>query len=109
MAVGLASLEVVLEEGNRKDWFSSPKISQLAVVSFAFLSVFLGIELTRRRPFINLKLLLRRNFGIGSFAWLTLRLGLYGAIYILPLYLVRIQNWTTNYDCAFNFNCYWRY
>ncbi len=94
MAVGLASLEVVLEEGNRKDWFSSQEISQLAVVAFAFLSAFLWIELTRRRPFINLKLLLRQNFGIGSFAGLTLGLGLYGSIYVLPLYLVRIQNYT---------------
>ncbi|MGB5960546.1 MAG: MDR family MFS transporter [Coleofasciculaceae cyanobacterium] len=94
MAVGLASLEVVLEEGNRKDWFFSPEISQLAVMAFAFLSAFLWIELTRRRPFINLKLLRRQNFGIGSFAGLTLGLGLYGSIYILPLYLVRIQNYT---------------
>jgi len=94
MAVGLASLEVVLEEGNRKDWFSSQEISQLATVAFAFLSAFLWIELTRRRPFINLKLLLRQNFGIGSFAGLTLGLGLYGSIYILPLYLVRIQSYT---------------
>ncbi|HEY9743014.1 MAG TPA: DHA2 family efflux MFS transporter permease subunit [Coleofasciculaceae cyanobacterium] len=94
MAVGLASLEVVLEEGNRKDWFASEEISQLAVVAVVFLSVFLWIELTRRRPFINLRLLLRRNFGLGSIAALTLGLGLYGSIYILPLYLSRIQNYT---------------
>lgn len=94
MAVGLGSLEVVLEEGNRKDWFSSQEISQLAVVAFAFLSAFLWIELTRKRPFINLRLLLRRNFGIGSVAGLSLGLGLYGSIYILPLYLSRIQNYT---------------
>ncbi|MEO8891386.1 MAG: DHA2 family efflux MFS transporter permease subunit [Coleofasciculaceae cyanobacterium] len=94
MAVGLASLEVVLEEGNRKDWFSSQEISQLAVVAFAFLSAFLWIELTRRRPFINLRLLLRWNFGIGSISGLSLGLGLYGSIYILPLYLARIQNYT---------------
>jgi DHA2 family multidrug resistance protein len=94
MAIGLGSLEVVLEEGNRKDWFASEEISQLAVVAFAFLSAFLWIELTRRRPFINLRLLLRRNFGIGSIAALTLGLGLYGSIYILPLYLSRIQDYT---------------
>jgi DHA2 family multidrug resistance protein len=94
MAVGLGSLEVVLEEGNRKDWFGSQEISQLAVVAFAFLSAFLWIELTRKRPFINLRLLLRRNFGIGSVAGVSLGLGLYGSIYILPLYLSRIQNYT---------------
>ena len=94
MAIGLASLEVVLEEGNRKDWFASEEISQLAVVAFAFLSAFLWIELTRRRPFINLRLLLRQNFGIGSIAGLSLGLGLYGSVYILPLYLARIQDYT---------------
>jgi DHA2 family multidrug resistance protein len=94
MAIGLASLEIVLEEGNRKDWFASAEISQLAIVAAVFLSAFLWIELTRRRPFINLRLLLRRNFGIGSIAALSLGLGLYGSIYILPLYLSRIQGYT---------------
>ncbi|HEY9635019.1 MAG TPA: DHA2 family efflux MFS transporter permease subunit [Coleofasciculaceae cyanobacterium] len=94
MAIGLGSLEVVLEEGNRKDWFSSREISQLAVVAVIFLALFFWIELTRRRPFINLRLLLRHNFGIGSLSALSLGLGLYGSIYILPLYLSRIQNYT---------------
>jgi DHA2 family multidrug resistance protein len=94
MAVGLGSLEVVLEEGNRKDWFGSKEISQLAVVAAVFLCAFLWIELTRRRPFINLRLLLRRNFGIGSIAGLALGLGLYGSVYILPLYLSRIKDYT---------------
>lgn len=94
MAIGLSSLEVVLEEGNRKDWFASQEISQLAIVAAVFLSVFLWIELTQRRPFINLRLLLRRNFGIGSISALSLGLGLFGSIYILPLYLSRIQGYT---------------
>jgi DHA2 family multidrug resistance protein len=54
----------------------------------------LWIELSRRRPFINLRLLLRRNFGIGSISGLALRLGLYGSVYILPLYLSQIQGYT---------------
>lgn len=94
MAIGLGSLEVFLEEGNRKDWFASEEISQLFIVAFVFLSVFLWIELTRRRPFINLRLLLRRNFGIGSISAMSLGLGLFGSIYILPLYLSRIQGYT---------------
>lgn len=52
------------------------------------------IELTRKKPFINLRLLLRRNFGIGSIAGLSLGLELYGSVYILPLYLSRIQDYT---------------
>ena len=94
MAVGLGSLEIFLEEGNRKDWFSSELITRCAVFAVIFIAIFLWIELTRRQPFINLRLLLRRNFGIGSIAGLGLGLGLYGSVYILPLYLAQIQDYT---------------
>lgn len=94
MAIGLSSLEVVLEEGNRNDWFGSEMIRQLAVTGVIFISVFLWVELTRKRPFINLRLLMRRNFGIGSIAGLSLGLGLYGSVYILPLYLGQIKDYT---------------
>lgn len=94
MAIGLGSLEVFLEEGNRKDWFGSELIVRCAIFAAIFIVIFLWIELTRRQPFINLRLLLRRNFGIGSIAGLGLGLGLYGSIYILPLYLAQIQDYT---------------
>ena len=94
MAIGLGSLEVFLEEGNRKDWFGSELIVRCAIFAVIFIAIFLWLELTRRQPFINLRLLLRRNFGIGSIAGLALGLGLYGSIYILPLYLAQIQDYT---------------
>jgi MFS transporter, DHA2 family, multidrug resistance protein len=94
MAIGLGSLEVFLEEGNRKDWFGSELITRCAVFAVIFITIFLWIELTSRKPFINLRLLLRRNFGIGSVAGLGLGLGLYGSVYILPLYLAQIQDYT---------------
>jgi DHA2 family multidrug resistance protein len=48
MAIGLGSLEVVLEEGNRKDWFGSPLIVRLAVIAIIFITLFLWIELSRK-------------------------------------------------------------
>ncbi|MBC8124024.1 MAG: multidrug efflux MFS transporter [Gemmatimonadaceae bacterium] len=93
MAVGLGSLTVFLEEGNRKDWFGSELIVQLAVVAAVSLGLFFWIELTRREPFINLRLLLRRNFGLASIVNVALGLGLYGSVYILPLYLAQIQGY----------------
>jgi DHA2 family multidrug resistance protein len=94
MAVGLSSLEVVLEEGNRKDWFGSPLIARLAITAAIFITLFLWIEFTRKKPFINLRLFKRRNFGIGSVAGLALGLGLYGTVYLLPLYLSQIKDYT---------------
>ncbi len=93
MAIGLASLEVVLEEGNRKDWFGSELILQLAITAVIFLTVFFTIELTSKRPFINLRLLKRRNFGLCTIINVALGLGLYGSIYILPLYLSQVQGY----------------
>ncbi|MBV9385813.1 MAG: multidrug efflux MFS transporter [Chroococcidiopsidaceae cyanobacterium CP_BM_ER_R8_30] len=94
MALGLGSLEVVLEQGERWDWFGSQAIRQLSVIAAIFIALFLWIELTRKRPFINLRLLVRRNFAIGSLSGLGLGLGLYGTVYILPLYLGQIQGYT---------------
>lgn len=94
MAIGLSSLEVVLEEGERDDWFGSVLITRLAITATILLSLFLWIELKRRQPLINLRLLLRRNFGLGSIANVMLGVGLYGSVYILPLYLSQIQGYS---------------
>ena len=93
MAIGLGSLQVVLEEGSRKDWFSSDFIVRLTIIAAIFLSAFFWIELTRKRPFINLRLLTRRNFGLASIVNISLGVGLYGSVYILPLYLGQIQQY----------------
>lgn len=93
MAIGLGSLQVVLEEGNRKDWFGSPLIVRLSAIAAIFLVIFFFIEFTRRQPFINLRLLGRRNFGLASIVNVSLGVGLYGSIYILPLYLTQIQGY----------------
>jgi len=93
MAIGLGSLQVVLEEGSRKDWFGSPLIVRLSIIAAIFLTLFFFIELTRKQPFINLRLLRYRNFGLASVVNVSLGIGLYGSIYILPLYLAQIQQY----------------
>jgi DHA2 family multidrug resistance protein len=94
MAIGLASLEVVLEEGNRKDWFGSELITRLAITAVIFLIAFIIREITAKKPLLNLRLLLRRNFGLGSIANTTLGFGLYGSVYILPVYLAQMQGYS---------------
>ncbi len=93
MMIGLGSLEVVLEEGNRKDWFGSELITRCAVVAMIALTVFLWIELTRNDPFINLRLLRRRNFCLASIIFFASGIGLYGSVFIVPLYLTQIQGY----------------
>ncbi len=93
MAVGLGSLEIVLEEGERKDWFGNPLIRNLAVVAAICTTVFIAIELLRKQPFIDLRLLTRPTLGSSCLIGLSLGLSLYGSIYILPVYLSQVQGY----------------
>jgi MFS transporter, DHA2 family, multidrug resistance protein len=95
MAIGLGALQTVLEEGNKDDWFGSPFIVRLSVISAVALTAFLWIELTARKPLLNLRLLFRRNFGFGILANFLLGVALYGSVYILPVYLSRIQGYNS--------------
>ncbi|MBV8565854.1 MAG: DHA2 family efflux MFS transporter permease subunit [Methylobacteriaceae bacterium] len=92
-AIGLAALQTVLEEGNKDDWFSSPLILRLAIVAVVFLSAFIAIELTVAKPLVNLRLLRRRNFGIGVLANVLVGFALFGTVYILPQYLGQVQRY----------------
>jgi DHA2 family multidrug resistance protein len=93
MAIGLGALQTVLEEGNKDDWFGSPFIVRLSIVAVVALSLFLWVELTSQKPLLNLRLLARRNFGFGSLANCLLGVALYGSVFIMPLYLSRIQGY----------------
>jgi DHA2 family multidrug resistance protein len=93
MAVGLGSLIVFLEEGNRNDWFNSHWISALAGIATVFLVACVGIELNRREPFINLRLLARRNFGLGALVSLAFGFAMYGVMFLLPMYLAQVQGY----------------
>jgi MFS transporter, DHA2 family, multidrug resistance protein len=93
MAIGLAALQTVLEEGNKDDWFSSPFIFDLAIVAVVFLTTFIAIDLMIARPLVNLRLLKRRNFSVGVLANVLLGFALFGTVYILPQYLGQVQGY----------------
>src|SRR5712672_1389066 len=93
MAIGLSALQTVLEEGNKDDWFGSPFIVKLSVIAGLALTAFIAIELTTKKPLLNLRLLARRNFGFGVLANFLLGVALYGSVYVLPVYLSRIQGY----------------
>jgi DHA2 family multidrug resistance protein len=95
MAIGLSALQTVLEEGNKDDWFGSAFIVRLSITAAVALALFLWIELTTAKPLLNLRLLARRNFGFGILANFLLGVALYGSVYILPVYLSRIQGYNS--------------
>ena len=93
MAIGLAAFEIVLEDGNRKDWFGDPGIVKLAWAAAIFIPAFIVIELRQKEPLVDLRLFARRNFGLGSIVNVVLGIGLYGVVFILPLYLGQMHGY----------------
>jgi len=89
MAVGLGTLQVVLEEGNKDDWFGSPFIVHFSIISAVALTLFLiqAFRPGNKAPLVNLRLFAKRNFAFVNMSGFLLGFTLYGAVYLIPLYL----------------------
>jgi len=95
MATFLGSLEYVLEEGSRKDWFEDGSIRTFAFVAAAAGVAFFIRVLSARNPIVNLHVFKHRNFTLGAVFGLMLGIGLYGIVYLLPVYLARVRGYSS--------------
>lgn len=87
MALGLATLQIVLDKGQEDDWFSSPFITRAVVIAVVALVAFVIWELRTKDPIVNLRVLANRNFAVGTALILAMGMVLYGTIALLPLFL----------------------
>ncbi len=87
LALGVASLQILLDQGNQLDWFSSPFIVTLAVVSVIALGVFGIWTWTSAHPLVNLRLFSRRNFLLGTVVLAVASVAFFGANVVVPLWL----------------------
>lgn len=93
MALGLGTLTTFLEEGTRDDWFASPFIATLALISAVTLPLYVAWQLYAKKPVTDLRLFAQRNFALASLINIVLGGAMYGSIYLLPLYLGTIQGY----------------
>lgn len=95
MAIFLGSLEYILEEGPREGWFDDTIIlSFTCLMGVAGLSFFWRV-LSYQEPIVDLKAFIDRNFSIGCFYSFTIGIGLYGTVYLIPLFLARIRGYNS--------------
>ncbi|MGE5545694.1 MAG: DHA2 family efflux MFS transporter permease subunit [Solirubrobacterales bacterium] len=94
VAVFLGSLQYVLEEGPRDDWFDDARIVLLSAVSAAAALAFIWRELTVEHPVVDLKAFGDRNFAVGCLYSFIIGVGLYGSVYVIPLYLGRVRGYS---------------
>ncbi|WP_246534894.1 DHA2 family efflux MFS transporter permease subunit [Methylomonas paludis] len=81
--------QTVLNSGQDADWFNSPALMTTAGLGMLVLVTFIIWELAETRPLIDLRLLARRNFVIGSLGLSLSFMLMYG---LLALLLVRLQS-----------------
>jgi DHA2 family multidrug resistance protein len=87
LAVGIATLQIVLDKGQEKDWFGTDWITVLAAISGVVLVVFLFYELRTKDPVVNLRVFTNRTYSTGVFLMSLLGVGLYGTTVLIPLIL----------------------
>jgi DHA2 family multidrug resistance protein len=91
MAAFLGSLEYVLEDGQKNDWFSDDSILTLSVVAVVCGGAFFWRMLTRPDPLVDLRAFTNVNFAFGSLFSLVIGIGLYGAVFVVPVFLARVR------------------
>jgi MFS transporter, DHA2 family, multidrug resistance protein len=87
LAVGIGSLQVVLDKGQQEDWFSSNLIVFLTILAVLMLIMFIIHELRTANPVLNLRVFKERTYAAGVFLMTTLGFVLYGGLVLLPLFL----------------------
>src|SRR6202142_2552472 len=86
VALGLGALQIVLDKGQRDDWFESHFIVVLSIVAAASL-IFVGFwEWRRKDPIIDLHLYRDRTFGVSNLLMFMLGFALLGSTLLLPLF-----------------------
>ena len=94
LTVGLGSLQVVLDKGQRDDWFSSNFILVLTIVAGASLAVLIYWELGRERPILDLRIFKDRSFAAGNAVMFFTFFAFFGMLVLLPLYLQTLMVYT---------------
>ncbi len=94
LALGLGSLEVVLDEGQKEDWFGSQFIVGFAIVAAVCLVAVVFWELRHEHPVIDFRVLKIRNFTLGTLSMLVLGFVLYGSTMLLPVLLQTLLGYT---------------
>ena len=87
LALGFGTLQVVLDTGQRKNWFSSNYIRFFAALCVVGLVALVIREFSARRPVVDLRALADRSFSAGVFLISMLGFVLYASLVLLPIYL----------------------
>ncbi len=93
LSIGLGCMTVVLEEGNREQWFSSPMIVQLTIASVIGFAMMVVGQFRSKDPIIRLSLMFDRVFGSVIIMSVMLGMVIYGISFVIPQFLAAIADY----------------
>ena len=94
LAAGIGALQTMLERGERFGWLESKQVTALAIVSAGSLIAFVWHELRTEHPVVDLRILKSRQLAVGVAFGFVLGVALYATVFVLPVYLQNLQNFT---------------
>lgn len=95
LAVGIGSLQLVLDKGQREDWFSSYFIIGLSFIAISALILFILVEWYGERPILDLRIFKTLSFTSGNLIMFVVFFALFGSIVLLPIYLETLMGYTS--------------
>jgi DHA2 family multidrug resistance protein len=93
MALALGTLEYVLEEGARWNWFDDSTIRTCSYISAISFILFFVRSLTVANPVVDLRAFRNRNFALGSFQSFVTGAAIFSPIYLTPLFLGYVRGY----------------
>jgi len=94
LAVGIGTLQVVLDKGQQADWFETPWILHFSILSAACLAALIFWERRTSHPIIDLAIFRIRNFAPGTILIFSIGVALYGSLVLLPIFLQNLVGYT---------------
>jgi MFS transporter, DHA2 family, multidrug resistance protein len=94
ISLGLGSMQIILDKGQRDDWLSSNFIRAFFVLMLIGLIAGIIWELREKEPVVDLRMLKDRNFAISTVAMFFLGFVLYSTTVLIPQLLQQLMGYT---------------
>jgi DHA2 family multidrug resistance protein len=94
LVIGVSCIQIMLDKGERLDWFSSELINTLLVAGSIGVILFIVQELRTAEPIVDLRVLNNRTFAVGTVFTTIVMFAMYGTYVLIPLFCQQIAGYT---------------
>lgn len=94
LAVGIGSLQTVLERGEIDDWFDANYIIVLTILAFAAIGTFIWWELKVAHPVVKLQVFKSKSLSIAAVLTFITGIGMFTSVFLTPVIAQRLLNFT---------------